>query len=79
MLIRPHKVDSQFIVSTFPIIQVGGRSLLIIHWPFSFIEVSHAPQKWVPHVHCKGQRLHMEDHFVKTVTNLGWFLLILLS
>ena len=33
--LRPPKLDSQFIVSTFPIFQAGGRSLFIIHWLFS--------------------------------------------
>ena len=43
--IRPHKVDLQIIVTIFPIFQVGGRSLFIIHWPISFIKASHTPQK----------------------------------
>ena len=30
--IRPHKVDLQFIISTFPIFQAGGQSLFIIHY-----------------------------------------------
>ena len=42
--IRPNKVDSQFIVTTFPKFQAGVRSLFIIHWPFSYIKVSHASQ-----------------------------------
>ena len=41
--VRPHKVDSRFIVGTFPIFQAGGRSLFIIHWPFLYIRVSHNP------------------------------------
>ena len=73
-MLRPHKVDSQFIVSTFPIFQAEGRSLFIIHWPFSFIKVSDASQKWVWHAQCEGQRLHMDDRFVEIGPILGWLL-----
>ena len=36
--------------------------------------MKHAPQKWVWHAHCEGQKLHLDDRFVEIATNLGWFL-----
>ena len=35
VIIRPHKVDLQNIVTIFPIFQAGRQSLFIIYWPIS--------------------------------------------
>ena len=68
--VRPNKVDSQFIVTIFPKFQVGGRSLFIIHWPFSFIKVG-TPSIGGCGMHIAKVKGYMWTITVEIVTNLG--------